>query len=49
MAQCFAEVGLPGETFQGFAEMYRRVTEVDDAPVTEVLDRVAEQARAVSR
>src|SRR6266545_313298 len=42
IARCFDEVGLPGATFQGIAEVYRRVTECDDVPVDEVLDRVAE-------
>jgi len=44
IARCFEEVGLPGATFDGFAEVYRRVTEADDAPVPEVLDRVADTA-----
>jgi 3-hydroxyisobutyrate dehydrogenase-like beta-hydroxyacid dehydrogenase len=44
IARCFDEVGLPGATFDGFAEVYRRVTEADDAPVPEVLDRVADTA-----
>lgn len=42
IARCFAEVGLPGASFDGFAEVYRRVTEVDDAPAAEVFDRMAD-------
>jgi 3-hydroxyisobutyrate dehydrogenase-like beta-hydroxyacid dehydrogenase len=42
IARCFEEVGLPGATFEGFAELYRRVTEADDAPPAEVLERIAD-------
>jgi 3-hydroxyisobutyrate dehydrogenase-like beta-hydroxyacid dehydrogenase len=49
MAQCFAEVGMPGATFEGFADVYRLVTEAADAPVPEVLDRMADAARVASR
>jgi 3-hydroxyisobutyrate dehydrogenase-like beta-hydroxyacid dehydrogenase len=47
IARCFEEVGLPGATFEGFAEVYRRVTaaHAEDASPSEVLDRVAETAR----
>jgi len=45
IARCFEEVGLPGATFEGFAEIYRRVTEVDDAAVGEVFDRIADASR----
>ena len=45
IARCFDEVGLPGATFEGIAEIYRRVTECDDAPIDEVLDCIAEQCR----
>jgi 3-hydroxyisobutyrate dehydrogenase-like beta-hydroxyacid dehydrogenase len=45
IAQCFAEVGLPGATFEGFAEVYRRVAEAADSPAPEVLDRMAENLR----
>jgi 3-hydroxyisobutyrate dehydrogenase-like beta-hydroxyacid dehydrogenase len=41
IAQCFREVGLPGESFDGFAEIYRRVTEIDDAGPDGFLDRLA--------
>jgi hypothetical protein len=41
IAQTFREVGLPGETFDGFAEIYRRVEEIDDAGPDGFLDRVA--------
>ncbi|HET6317506.1 MAG TPA: DUF1932 domain-containing protein, partial [Chloroflexota bacterium] len=42
IARCFDEVGLPGVTFEGIAEIYRRVTECDDEPLEQVLDCVAE-------
>jgi hypothetical protein len=55
IARCFEEVGLPGATFEGFAEVYRRVTAAhdalrstgltDDTAPAEVLDRVADTAR----
>jgi len=49
IAQCFSEVGLPGSTFEGFAEIYRRVAEVDDAPASELVGRMAEAARSATR
>jgi len=49
MAQCFAEVGIPGATFEGFADVYRLVTDAADAPVPEVLDRMADAARVATR
>jgi 3-hydroxyisobutyrate dehydrogenase-like beta-hydroxyacid dehydrogenase len=45
IAQCFSEVGLPGATFNGFADLYRLVAEADDAPAPEVLDRIADNLR----
>ncbi len=41
IGRTFDEVGLPGETFRGIADVYRLVTECDDYPVAEVLDQVA--------
>jgi hypothetical protein len=42
IARCFDEVGLPGATFEGIAEVYRRVTECDGEPLERVLDCVAD-------
>ncbi|MDQ3811595.1 MAG: DUF1932 domain-containing protein [Chloroflexota bacterium] len=45
IGHCFEEVGLPGATFAGFAEVYRRVTEAAVGPdAADVLERVARQA-----
>ena len=41
IARTFHEVGLPGASFEGFAETYRRVTEIDDPGADGYLERVA--------
>jgi 3-hydroxyisobutyrate dehydrogenase-like beta-hydroxyacid dehydrogenase len=46
IARCFDEAGLPGDTFRGIAGVYRQVEAVDDFPIDEVLDRMAENASA---
>jgi 3-hydroxyisobutyrate dehydrogenase-like beta-hydroxyacid dehydrogenase len=46
IARCFDEVGLPGDTFRGIAGVYRQVEAVDDFPIDEVLERMAENASA---